>query len=206
VPVAVFDNFHEIRLPDAIADGAKGEPGFPAIISSTPEGAETVTRTSAQPRISWTITIPARDLVKTEEFLNFWYVNEGWTYGFRFRDYNDYKQTTAVQMVRINATQFQLVKRYIYGPYSFIRPIYKPVSGTIQVWNGATPMTGWLDDTTNGTITFTGGDPGFVPLASFQFDLPMRFDTEFLPMELTHAFRRDITNIALIEKKPDRFI
>jgi uncharacterized protein (TIGR02217 family) len=61
-----------------------------------------------------------------------------------------------------------------------VRTITKPVAGTVKVYlDGVEQLSGWSVDTTTGLVTF--GMPlalGVEVTADFEFDVPMRFDTD----------------------------
>ena len=70
---------------------------------------------------------------------------------------------------------------------------------------GGTPAaigTGFTVDATTGLVTFL---PGHVPpagaliTAGYQFDVPVRFDTDYLEVDLTHFEAGEIPNIPIIE-------
>jgi uncharacterized protein (TIGR02217 family) len=79
--------------------------------------------------------------------------------------------------------------------------ITKPMAGTVTVaLDGIEQASGWSVDTTTGQITFaTAPSDSVVISAGFEFDVPVRFDTDQL--DVTHDFERlgSITSIPLIE-------
>jgi len=98
-------------------------------------------------------------------------------------------------------TIFQLVKAYTSGAQIWTRSITKPVVGTVTVaLDGVSQVAGWVVDTTNGQVTFTTAPAsGVIVSAGFEFDVPVRFDTDRL--DVTHDLERlgSITSIPLIE-------
>ena len=97
-------------------------------------------------------------------------------------------------------TMFQLVKRYQSGPSAYVRPITKPVAGSVLVAVGGVATTAFALDDAAGTVTFeTAPAPGAAVTAGFLFDLPARFDTDQLAINLA-AFRAgDIPSIPIVE-------
>ena len=77
-------------------------------------------------------------------------------------------------------TQFQLVKHYPSGSVIEVRTITKPVAGTVKVYlDGTEQALGWSVDTTTGLVIFgTAPALGVEVTADFEFDVPVRFDTD----------------------------
>jgi uncharacterized protein (TIGR02217 family) len=107
-----------------------------------------------------------------------------------------------------SAATFQLVKTYgsIYAPYA--RPIGKPVTGSVRVAVSGSEVavgTAFTCDTTTGVVTFLAGH---IPAASaaitagFLFDVPVRFDTDYLEVDLSAFAAGAIPKIPLVEIKP----
>ena len=99
------------------------------------------------------------------------------------------------------ATQFQLTKRYISGAQSWTRTITKPVAGTVSIaLNGTPQASGWSVSTSTGLITFTTAPTaGVAVTAGFEFDVPVRFDTDALDVTLDLERLGSITSIPLVE-------
>ena len=98
-------------------------------------------------------------------------------------------------------TAFQLVKRYASGSQTWERTITKPVVGSVTVAiDGVEQTTGWSVDTTTGLITFTTAPAtGATITAGFEFDVPVRFDTDTLDVTLDIERLGSITSIPLLE-------
>ena len=103
-----------------------------------------------------------------------------------------------------NAT-FQLAKTYgsAFDPY--LRTIAKPVAGTVRVAVDSTEQTEGTDfsvDATSGIVTFM---PGAVPgngaavTAGFEFDVPVRFDTDRLNVNLSSFEAGEVPNVPVVE-------
>jgi len=136
-------------------------------------------------------------------------------YGFRWRDRLDHASAPAVtptdQVIGTgdgtNAT-FQLVKAYggAFAPYT--RPIVKPVANSVRVAVGGVEATAGTDftcDTTTGVVTFLAGHipaADAVVTAGFLFDVPVRFDTDFLEVDLDAFAAGSIPKIPLVEIRP----
>jgi uncharacterized protein (TIGR02217 family) len=100
---------------------------------------------------------------------------------------------------------FQLVKTYgsIHAPYQ--RPIMKPVVGSVRVAVDGTEKavdTDFTIDTTTGIVTFLAGHipaSGEAVSAGFLFDVPVRFDTDYLEVDLSAFAAGVIPKIPLVE-------
>ena len=93
------------------------------------------------------------------------------------------------------------MKRYASGAQSWTRTIAKPVAGTVRIaLAGVEQPSGWSVDTTTGLITF-GAAPGagVAITAGFEFDVPVRFDTDALDVTLDLERLGSITSVPLLE-------
>jgi uncharacterized protein (TIGR02217 family) len=122
-----------------------------------------------------------------DELIAFFRARRGKAYGFRFKDWTDYKTTGQLLGTGDDTkTQFQLVKHYPSGSVIEVRTIGKPVAGTVKVYlDGAEQLSGWSIDTTTGIVTF-GTPPtlGVEVTADFEFDVPVRFDTDHMAVTI----------------------
>ena len=106
------------------------------------------------------------------------------------------------------AATFQLVKSYgaVHAPYA--RPIAKPVEASVRVAVAGIEVGEGSDftcDATTGIVTFLPGhEPalGAAVTAGFLFDVPVRFDTDYLEVDLSAFAAGAIPRIPLIEIMP----
>jgi len=75
------------------------------------------------------------------------------------------------------------------------------VAGTVRVALGTVEqLTGWTLDATTGAVTFTTAPGnGVIVRAGFEFDVPVRFDTDMLDVTLDIERLGSITSIPLLE-------
>jgi len=203
--------FHEIRFPDNISRGARGGPERRTQIVELASGDEERNASWANSRRRYDAAYGVRRADDLATVVAFFEARSGRLYGFRWKDWGDYKsclpsQTPAATDQAIGTgdgttTAFQLVKAYTSGSQTWMRMITKPVAGTVTVaLGGAVQNTGWSVDTTTGLITFTTAPAnGAAITAGFEFDVPVRFDTDQL--DVTHDIERlgSITSIPLIQ-------
>lgn len=205
--------FHEVLFPTGISFGASGGPERKTDIVSLASGYEERNSRWADSRRRYNAGYGVRSLDDLHAVVAFFEERRGRLYGFRWRDRVDWQScapgaTPAVTDQAIGTgdaatTTFQLAKTYgsIYAP--FARAIAKPVAGSVLValdGIAATEGTDWTVDTTTGIVTFANapGD-GVAVTAGFQFDVPVRFDTDQLEINLTSFGAGDIPAIPLVE-------
>jgi uncharacterized protein (TIGR02217 family) len=203
--------FHEIRFPDNISRGARGGPERRTQIVELASGDEERNASWANSRRRYDATYGIRRADDLAAVVAFFEARNGRLYGFRWKDWGDYKSclpsgTPSASDQAIGTgdgmtTAFQLAKAYISGAHSWTRSITKPVAGTATVSiDGVVQASDWSVDTTTGLVTFaTAPANGTAITAGFEFDVPVRFDTDRL--DVTHDIERlgSITSIPLIE-------
>jgi uncharacterized protein (TIGR02217 family) len=81
-----------------------------------------------------------------------------------------------------------------------VRPITKPVAETVSVTVDGVPTSAFVVSDLTGIVTFDEPpSEGAVLLAEFEFDVPVRFDTDRLDIELSSFEAADAPAIPLIE-------
>jgi len=203
--------FHEVRFPDDISRGARGGPERRTQIVELASGDEERNACWANSRRRYDAAYGIRRADDLVAVVAFFEARNGRLYGFRWKDWADFKsclpsQTPAATDQVIGTgdgatTAFQLVKSYVSGSQSWTRTITKPVAGTVLVAiDGVDVTTGWSVDTMTGLITFTTAPAaGAAITAGFEFDVPVRFDTDTLDVTLDIERLGSITSIPLIE-------
>jgi uncharacterized protein (TIGR02217 family) len=101
--------------------------------------------------------------------------------------------------------RFALVKTYGEGDDAYRRLIARPLVDTLRVAvdgvEKAMPAD-WSFDSATGEVVFEAGsvpDTGQVVTAGYEFDVPVRFDTERIAVSLTAFKAGQIPSILLIE-------
>jgi uncharacterized protein (TIGR02217 family) len=148
-----------------------------------------------------------RSLDDMAELTAFFEARRGRLYGFRFRDFADFKSCAPGETIAPTdqalgigdgtRRAFQLVKRN--GDLE--RVIAKPVVGSVRVAvNGAEAADGWSVDTTTGAVTFVSAPAtGAEVTAGFAFDTPVRFDTDRVEITLETFGAGRVAALPLIE-------
>jgi uncharacterized protein (TIGR02217 family) len=203
--------FHEVRFPDNISRGARGGPERRTQIVELASGAEERNASWANSRRRYDVAYGIRRADDLAAVVAFFEARNGRLHGFRFKDWADFKSCLPSQMPGPTnqpigtgngvATLFQLTKRYTSGAQSWTRAIAKPVAGTVTIaLNGMPQASGWSVSTSTGLITFTTAPAAGVAItAGFEFDVPVRFDTDALDVTLDLERLGSITSIPLVE-------
>lgn len=203
--------FHEIRFPDNISRGARGGPERRTQIVELASGDEERNASWANSRRRYDVAYGIRRADDLATVVAFFEARNGRLHGFRTKDWADYKSSLPSQAITPTDQQigtgtgslntFQLLKRYTSGAQSWTRTIAKPVTGTVRVTLGVVEqVSGWTLDSTTGVITFTTAPGnGVIVRAGFEFDVPVRFDTDMLDVTLDLERLGSITSIPLLE-------
>jgi len=203
--------FHEVRFPDDISRAARGGPERRTQIVELASGDEERNASWANSRRRYDAAYGIRRTDDLAAVVAFFEARNGRLYGFRWKDWADYKSclpsgTPAATDQAIGTgdsatTDFQLVKVYASGAQTWIRTISKPVAGTVRIAiDGVDQASGWSVDTTTGVVTFTTAPAnGAAITAGFEFDVPVRFDTDTLDVTLDIERLGSVTSIPLIE-------
>jgi uncharacterized protein (TIGR02217 family) len=203
--------FHEVRFPDNISRGARGGPERRTQIVELASGDEERNASWANSRRRYDVAYGIRRADDLAAVVAFFEARNGRLRGFRFKDWGDHKsclpsRTPSPLDQPIGTgdgatTAFQLVKHYASGSQTWSRTIAKPVAGTVSVTlDGTEQLGGWSVDATTGAVTFdTVPAEGVAITAGFEFDAPVRFDTDMLDVTLDLERLGSITSIPLLE-------
>ena len=93
------------------------------------------------------------------------------------------------------------MKHYSSGPAAYVRPIKKPVAGTVRVaLGGVAQASGWTVFPATGIVEFAAAPAaGQAVSAGFEFDVPVRFDVDRLEITLDIERPGSIASIPLVE-------
>lgn len=189
-------SFVETRFPRPPRLGYTSAPTYDVTVTALAGGAERRNRNWSRPLHEFTFETAGLD-VEVAPLVEFFHAMGGRAYGFRFKDWNDYQSCapggtpapTDQPATELTSTTFQLVKRYQAGAQVQDRDIVKPVAGTVRVAvDDVEVLTGWTLNTATGVVTFDSAPGGTVTWGG-EFDVPVRFDADSLPVEL--SFRDD---------------
>lgn len=213
--MADFAGFHDVQFPLALSFGATGGPERRNEIVSLTSGREKRNARFSQSRHHYDAGTGVRSLSDLHDVLTFFEARRGSLHAFRFRDPFDMKSCRPEQTASpldqplgigdgVRA-RYALTKTYGSGDDAYQRLVSKPVAGSLRVaLDGsevATPAD-WSFDVATGEIVFAPSSipgPGVEVSAGYEFDVPVRFDTERLSMSLTAFKAGQIPTIPLVE-------
>lgn len=207
--------FHDVRFPTDISRGATGGPERRTDVVVLGSGFEERNSRWADSRRTYNAGYGVKSLDDLHAVIAFFEERRGRLYGFRWKDHADWRScapggtpSALDQQIGIgDGTQatFQLVKRYgsAFAPWE--RRITRPIAGSVLVAVDGTAQpvsTAWLLDPTTGIVTFLAGHiptSGAIVSAGFDFDVPVRFDTDKLEVNLQGFRHGAIPNIPIVE-------
>ena len=195
----------EARFPEDVSYGSVGGPTFSTNISELTNGIEQRKINWSYPRCRYNIIYGAKSYSQIAAVVNFFYAHKGRALPFRFKDWADYKATKQNLGVGDGKTSsFRIVKNYKAGSNSFTRIITRPVEGSIKIYldDELQQIELYSVDFKNGSIIFNRPPiDNKVVYADFEFDVLVRFDTDFLECSLDKRGTYGFTTIPLIEVK-----
>jgi uncharacterized protein (TIGR02217 family) len=206
-------SFHDVRFPAALSIGSSGGPERRTEIVTLSNGFEERNSPWTHSRRWYDAGLGVRSLDDLAEVVAFFEARQGRLYGFRWKDWADHKScvpsaTPAAGDQRIgtgdgSAKVFALVKRYGSGGEVYRRPIIKPVAGTVRVAVGGAVLVSGVDfvvDHSTGEVHLGTAPGDGVPVtAGFEFDVPVRFDTDRIAVSHAGFAAGDIPSIPVVE-------
>lgn len=203
-------SFDDVRFPPNISRGSSGGPERRTEIVVTGSGSEERNSRWADSRRRYNAGFGVKSLDDIHLVVAFFEERRGRLHGFRWKDHLDFKSCApgAAVSPRDQAigtgdgvtARFQLVKRYGSGLRDYQRSITKPVAGSLRVAVGAQEVTAFTLDALTGVVRLASIPPaGAEVTAGFEFDVPVRFDTDELRINLTQFAAGDIPDIPIVE-------
>lgn len=195
-------SFEEIQFPSDISYGANGGPMFLTDVVATVSGYEQRNSKWAQSRAKYNVASGIKTESQWHALIAFFRARRGKAVGFRFKDWSDYSaENIGIGTGDGITTDFQLVKLYTSGSVAVSRDISKPVAGTVKIYVDAVlQASGVTVDTTTGIVSFTTAPlVGEVISADFEFDVPVRFDTDEMAISMDNFDAGNWSSIPLIE-------
>lgn len=194
-------SFHEVQFPSSISQGALGGMRFNTSKIALSSGSEHRNINWVHSRGEWDVKHGLKTQEQIEALIDFFAARYGMAYGFRFKDWTDYRlprwRTTPGDMFPLpvfmttdggTTRTFQLVKVYSDTAGTYSRVIAKPVAGSLQLLDNGLPTSSFTVDTTTGIVTLTGAlatSTGHTVAGACEFDVPVRFDTDDMKVNIT---------------------
>jgi uncharacterized protein (TIGR02217 family) len=191
-------------LPAEIALGASGGAMFQTAVTDSTSGYEARAQQWTTERGAYELGYVNRTAAQMEALIAFFYaVAIGRWQGFRFLDYGAGEAIGLDEYLGDGDgtdTTFQLRKAYVQESEVSYRTITKPVAGTVRCTLDGVATTAFTVDTTTGIVTFSvAPGNGVVVRASFQFEVPVRADVDWLQIRSVQRGVYSIENFPLLE-------
>jgi uncharacterized protein (TIGR02217 family) len=208
-------SFHDVRFPTAISRNAQGGPERRTDVVVLGSGYEERNSRWADSRRSYNAGYGVKSLDDLYQIIAFFEERRGQLHAFRWRDPMDWKscppnttpsaldQTLGAGTGVLATFQLQKVYGSTFAPWT--RDIKKPVASTVTIavaGAAQTEGTHFAVDPATGIVTFLSGHipaNGQNVTAGFEFDVPVRFDTDKLEINLSGFTSGAIPNIPIVE-------
>lgn len=205
--------FHEVRFPAALSFGSSGGPERRTEIVTLANGWEERNSPWEASRRRYDAGLGMRSLDDIDVLIAFFEARRGRLHGFRWKDWGDWRSCAPSASVSSNdqwigtgdgaLATFRLRKNYVSGEQTWVRDIAKPVDGTVCVAvDGVELIEGveWSVDETTGVVTFTTPPgPGAGVTAGYEYDVPVRFDTDRLDVSYSGFVAGEVPSVPVVE-------
>lgn len=194
-------SFIEYQFPKEISFGSVGGMSFQTDIIETNSGIEARNSKWALPKARYNVAIGIRHQSDLETIRALHMVAKGRAFGFRYNDPLDHSVAKGfIGLGDGTLKEFQLVKRYCLTETLFFdRPIYCPIPNTIRLSVGGNEEKNWILLNKGKIQLRSPPEEGLEVHASFAFDVPVRFDCDYLPQRLDGFEVASIIDIPLVE-------
>ncbi len=205
-------SFHDILFSIDVSFGATGGAERRTDIITLGSGFEHRSTPWVQSRRRYNAGSGVKSIFELHEILTFFEARCGRLHGFRWRDWLDYQtkppyeepspSDETLYAADESRLIYPLTKTYRSGEYEMRRRITKPVRDSVSVAKDrvTVPPSEYSVNHDRGIITFnTPIAEGETITAGFIFDVPVRFDTDYLEINLNAYLAGEIPDIPLIE-------
>jgi uncharacterized protein (TIGR02217 family) len=206
--------FHEILFPLDVALKSAGGPERRTEIVGFGSGREQRNARWADSRRRYDAGYGVKTFKALQQVVAFFEERRGPLTGFRWCDRLDCSSAApgaalspldqGIGIGDGTRASYQLVKTYGAGFAPYVRSIAKPVAGSVRVAVSGVEAAAasFACDPATGIVTFAPGHlppSGAAVTAGFQFDVPVRFDTDYLEVDLSAFAAGAIPKIPLVE-------
>ena len=199
-------SFHEVSLPARLAFGSTGGVERRTEVVTLGSGHERRSTPWAHGRRRYLIGAGLRSLDDMAALTAFFEARRGRLYGFRFRDFADFKSCAPGAVISAadqtigtgdgETAVFQLVM--VYG--GLAREIRKPVAGSVRLAVDGVEHPDFAVDAATGVVTLEPAPgAGAVVTAGFEFDTPVRFDADRIEVTLETFEAGRMAAVPLVE-------
>ncbi len=205
--------FHDIRFPANLSFGSVGGPERRTEVVTLSNGFEERNTPWQHSRRRYDAGVAMRSLDDIATLIAFFEARRGQLYGFRWKDWADFKSCAPSKDIGFRdqriatgdgtTTTFPLIKAYRSGGEEYLRPISKPVAGTVLAGISADEQVEGVHfyvDASRGTITFDAPpEAGEEVTAGFEFDVPVRFGTDAIQTSVANFQAGEVPNVPIME-------
>lgn len=209
-----FQAFHDVLFPLSVAFGSTVTRERKVEVLQFASGREQRNLRFAHSRRTYDAGNGVRSIADVRAVMDFFEARRGPLTSFRFRDPVD--NTSAVSGGAVTpvdqaigtgdgaVNRFKLTKAYGTGPDAYLRPVRRPVAGTLRVSvNGieALPADFSFDSATGEVVFAAGKTPGAgaAVTAGFQFHVEVRFASESMSVNVSAFEAGELPSIPLVE-------
>ena len=206
-------NFHEVRFPATLSFGSLGGPERRTEVVTLANGFEERNTPWAHSRRRYDAGVGMRSLDDVEAMVAFFEARQGQLYGFRWKDWSDFRSCKASGKVTFQdqiigqgdgvQTEWPLIKTYASGGYDYARPVKKPVLGTVLVGFDGIALqedVDWEIDLNTGVVSFgEAPDAGVEITAGYEFDVPVRFAVDAIQTSVASFQAGDVPSVPVVE-------
>lgn len=206
-------SFHDVRFPAALSLGSSGGPERRTEIVTLSNGFEERNSPWAHSRRRYDAGLGVRSLDDLADVIAFFEARHGQLHAFRWKDWTDWKSCLPSGLPSALDQElgtgdgvrqvFSLVKDYASGRQAYRRPISKPVRDTVRIAVGGAILSegqAYAVDYAKGTVTLAAAPTaGKRVTAGFEFDVPVRFDTDRIHTSLAGFSAGEIPSIPVVE-------
>ena len=206
-------SFHEILFPAKLSFGSVGGPSRRTDVVALANGFEERNSPWTHSRRRYDAGVGMRSLDDLETLVSFFEARRGRLYGFRWKDWSDYKSCLPSKDVHFQdqivgqgdgqTTDFSIFKSYRSGSFCYDRPILKPVAGTVRAGIGGDELSDaahYSVDTELGVVSFhSPPEKGRSVSVGFEFDVPVRFDTDEIQISVANFQAGDVPSVPVVE-------
>ncbi|MGB3406870.1 MAG: DUF2460 domain-containing protein [Jannaschia sp.] len=206
-------SFHEIQFPQRLSLGSVGGPERLTEIVTLANGFEERNTPWAHSRRRYDAGVGMRSLDDISALIAFFEARRGRLFGFRWKDWSDHKSCLPSKKVSFDdqvigigdgvRTSFPLSKTYVSGEQTYLRPIVKPTLGSVRVGienDELQDTVHYTVDVAAGTVLFGDApDLGVQVTAGFEFDVPVRFDTDSIQTSVASFQAGQVPDVPVVE-------
>jgi len=194
-------SFLDIRFPESISFNSSTIVQFNTAVVQTKGGYEYRNARWSRGKMRFNVKNGIKTTAELDEMLTFFRNVMGKGYGFRYKDWSDYR--AAGQNIGIGdgeKTSFQLVKQYAISTNIYTRTITKPVNQSVKIYFDSVETNDFSVDYLSGIISFPSPvEENTILTADFEFDVPVRFDSDELQIMMETLRSGKIDDIVLVE-------